>query len=166
MCDQGDPHYLCPPSPLPEWHASQPLPLMYWVFCLLWDPSPPTIGCKVDGSLSGHLVCCAEILFLGYGCPVSCKSKGRGNASMSLKHPSWFAKTFDFTSMFERDCGLVAKLCLILHDPMDCSPPGSSVHGIFSMQEYWNRLPSPPMKEIWSTVFFYDVYNVFICYQY
>ena len=24
----------------------------------------------------------------------------------------------------------VAQSCLILHDPMDCSPPGSSVHGI------------------------------------
>ena len=27
-------------------------------------------------------------------------------------------------------CCLVAKLCLTLCDPMDCSPPGSSVHGI------------------------------------
>ena len=27
-------------------------------------------------------------------------------------------------------CCLVAKLCLNLWDPMDCSPPGSSVHGI------------------------------------
>ena len=26
--------------------------------------------------------------------------------------------------------GLVAKLCLTLCDPMDCSPPGSSVRGI------------------------------------
>ena len=26
---------------------------------------------------------------------------------------------------------LVAKLCLTLSDPVDCSPPGSSVHGIF-----------------------------------
>ena len=26
---------------------------------------------------------------------------------------------------------LVAQSCLILCDPMDCSPPGSSVHGIF-----------------------------------
>ena len=26
---------------------------------------------------------------------------------------------------------LVAQLCLTLCDPMDCSPPGSSVHGIF-----------------------------------
>ena len=24
----------------------------------------------------------------------------------------------------------VAQLCTTLHDPMDCSPPGSSVHGI------------------------------------
>ena len=24
-----------------------------------------------------------------------------------------------------------AQLCLTLHNPMDCSPPGSSVHGIF-----------------------------------
>ena len=27
-------------------------------------------------------------------------------------------------------------------NPMDCSPPGSSVHGI-SRQEYWSRLPCP-----------------------
>ena len=27
--------------------------------------------------------------------------------------------------------GLVAKLCLTRVDPMDCSPPGSSVHGVF-----------------------------------
>ena len=25
---------------------------------------------------------------------------------------------------------LVAQLCLTLGDPMDCTPPGSSVHGI------------------------------------
>ena len=28
---------------------------------------------------------------------------------------------------------LVAQLCLILCDPMDCSSPGSSVHGIFQV---------------------------------
>ena len=27
-------------------------------------------------------------------------------------------------------CCLIAKSCLTLCDPMDCSPPGSSVHGI------------------------------------
>ena len=28
----------------------------------------------------------------------------------------------------------VAQLCLTLSDPMDCSPPGSSVHGIFQAE--------------------------------
>ena len=36
----------------------------------------------------------------------------------------------------------VAQLCPTLFDPMDCSPPGSSVHGI-SRQEYWSGLPFP-----------------------
>ena len=39
-------------------------------------------------------------------------------------------------------CCLVAKLCLTLCDPMNCSVPGSSVHGI-SQQEYWGGLPFP-----------------------
>ena len=30
--------------------------------------------------------------------------------------------------------GFVAKLCLTLCDPMDCSPPDSSVHGIFRVR--------------------------------
>ena len=34
----------------------------------------------------------------------------------------------------------VAQSCLTLCDPMDCSPPGSSVYGIFQ-QQYWSGLP-------------------------
>ena len=37
---------------------------------------------------------------------------------------------------------LVAQWCSTLCDPVDCSPPGSSVHGI-SRQEYWSGLPFP-----------------------
>ena len=38
----------------------------------------------------------------------------------------------------------VTQSCPTLSDPMDCSLPGSSVHG-FSKQEYWSgvSLPSP-----------------------
>ena len=36
----------------------------------------------------------------------------------------------------------VAQSCLTLSDPMDCSPPGSSIHG-FSRQEYWRGVPLP-----------------------
>ena len=35
---------------------------------------------------------------------------------------------------------LVAQLRTALCDPLDCSPPGSSVHGILK-QEYWRGLP-------------------------
>ena len=38
----------------------------------------------------------------------------------------------------------VAQSCLTLSDPMDCSLPGSSVHGIFQARVLeWIALPSP-----------------------
>ena len=37
--------------------------------------------------------------------------------------------------------------CLTLGDPIDGSPPGSSIHGIFQ-EEYWSGVPLPsPMQE-------------------
>jgi len=37
----------------------------------------------------------------------------------------------------------VAQSCLTLSDPMDCSLPGSSVHGIFQARVLeWGALPS------------------------
>ena len=36
----------------------------------------------------------------------------------------------------------VAQSCPTLRNPMDCSLPGSSVHG-FSRQEYWSGVPLP-----------------------
>ena len=38
----------------------------------------------------------------------------------------------------------VAQSCPTLHDPMDCSPPGSPIHGIFQAGELeWGAMPSP-----------------------
>ena len=42
----------------------------------------------------------------------------------------------------------VAQLYSTLCNPMDCSPPGSSVHGDFSRQEYWSGLPCPPPGDL------------------
>ena len=39
----------------------------------------------------------------------------------------------------------VAQSCPTLSDPMDCSLPGSSVHGIF--QEYWSGVPFPSLAK-------------------
>ena len=40
----------------------------------------------------------------------------------------------------------VTESCPTLSDPMDCSVPGSSVHG-FSRQEYWSGMPLPSPKD-------------------
>ena len=50
---------------------------------------------------------------------------------------------------------LVAQLCLTLCDPMDCSPPGSSVHGIFQARilewvaSSFSRASSQPKDKTW-----------------
>ena len=45
---------------------------------------------------------------------------------------------------------IVGQLCLTLCDPLECSPPGSSVHGYSPMrsQEYWSGLPCPPPGDL------------------
>ena len=45
----------------------------------------------------------------------------------------------------------VAQLCLTLSDPMDWSPPGSSIHGIFRARVLeWGAVtfPVPPLREL------------------
>ena len=51
-------------------------------------------------------------------------------------------------------CGLIAKSCLTLWDPMDYILPGSSIHGT-PRQEYWSGLPftSPKKKKIYMITF-------------
>ena len=42
---------------------------------------------------------------------------------------------------------LVTQSCPTLCDPLDCSPPGSSVHGIFQ-QKCWSGLPFPALGDL------------------
>ena len=44
-------------------------------------------------------------------------------------------------------CAKLLQLCPTVCDPMDCSPPGSSVHGVLR-QEYWSGLPCPPSGDL------------------
>ena len=44
-------------------------------------------------------------------------------------------------------CCVWAQSCPALCDPMDCSPPGPSVHE-FSRQEYWSGLPFPSPRDL------------------
>ena len=52
-------------------------------------------------------------------------------------------------NLHARACS-VAQLCLTLCYPMDCKPPGSSVHRIFR-QEHWSGLPFPPSGDLPNT---------------
>ena len=70
-----------------------------------------------------------------------------------------FAKIFILVALFSSDlsfhycffysfawanvCAQLLQSCPTLCDPVDCSLPGSSVHG-FSRKEYWSGLPCPP----------------------
>ena len=44
-------------------------------------------------------------------------------------------------------CAQLLQPCLTLCDPMDCSPPVSSVHGIFFRQECWSGVLFPPLRD-------------------
>ena len=44
-------------------------------------------------------------------------------------------------------CAKLLQSCLILCDPMDCSPPGFLSMG-FSKQEYWSGLPFPTAGDL------------------
>ena len=51
----------------------------------------------------------------------------------------------------------VAQSCLTLSDPMDCSLPGSSVHGIFQARVLeWGAIAFSTYPEISQCSFFYD----------
>ena len=49
--------------------------------------------------------------------------------------------------MKEKSESEVAQSCPTLSDPMDCSPPGSCIHGIFQAK-YWSGVPLPSPEEI------------------
>ena len=63
--------------------------------------------------------------------------------SKPLRNHRWVSKLQSYFAVLEV-CVHAKSLqsCLTLCDPIDCSLPGSSVHG-FSRQEYWSGLPGP-----------------------
>ena len=74
--------------------------------------SSPITSWHVDGETMETVI---DFIFLGS------KITADGDAAMKLK---------DACSLEGRKEVLVAQLCPTLCDHMDCSPPGSSVHGI------------------------------------
>ena len=84
-------------------------------------------------------ITCVTVKLLNNGPYVAEKNNGWEPCNLSFNSQSYLA-----CSLF--CCCLLAKSCVILCDPMNCSPPGSSVHGIlpgkkisFSRGSSWPR---------------------------
>ena len=68
--------------------------------------------------------------------------------------PWWLHETIPIINLYLSICVCVC-VCVCPHvqllwlfcDPMDCSSPGSSVHGSLQ-QEYWSGLPCPPPGDL------------------
>ena len=65
------------------------------------------------------------------------QEKGKGDGASTLSF-------ITYSSLYVCVCVLVAQSCLTLCDPMHCSPPGSSVHGILQARILeWVAIPFP-----------------------
>ena len=61
---------------------------------------------------------------------------------LSIEQPHSFTQIYAFV------LGMLSQFSHVrLCDPVDCSPPGSSVHGIFQ-EEYWSGLPWAPPEDL------------------
>ena len=55
----------------------------------------------------------------------------------------------------------VVQLCLTLRDPMDCSPPGSSIHGIFQARVLdWGAIAFSMFKIILKLLLCFEYYKI------
>ena len=123
-----------------------------WV-CGTWDlvpwpgiiPRPPELGAW---SLN-HLTTREVLKTFRYFTEWTAKYKILRNNTLALLETSqltqatfWHNNSFSIIKWSE-----VAQLCPTLRDPMDCSPPGSSVTE-FLRQDHWNSLPFPPPGDL------------------
>ena len=151
---------------------SQVLPGRLGEACLWSDPPTPTVGRTEAGhtykstwvdldlsGVSGHCQPPRGLEQLGkvpppnWKLPPQCGELGQDMPTSPWKRP-YQNQTFELPLRSadlagearwgspKRCCCLVAKLRPTLRDPMDCSPPGSSVHGILQAR-YWSGLPRP-----------------------
>ena len=129
----------------------QKMPL---VECLIWiDSVQAAIICSRKMAISQFYQQVQKIMHV---CPFSQKAKVNFGGTHSHLHNAFIfffnikiypvCLVFVVSVIFLNLCVMRAKLlqlCPTLRDPMDQSPPGSSVHGILQ-HKYWSELPCPP----------------------
>ena len=119
------------------WQAQFPSELQWGPLVGLWDFSPPVLI---------HMLSCCLVTSV-----VSDSVRPHRRQPTRLPHP-WDSpgKNIGVGCHFPLQCmkvkseSEVAQSCPTLSDPMDCNPPGSSIHGIFQARVLeWVPLPSP-----------------------
>ena len=87
----------------------------------LWKRSGSEVNSKASDSSSGPF--CTDTVIDSLGASRAC--------AWSLQSvAAWHTRSADTHEWFVNLTSLCAQLCLTLGDLLDCSPPGSSVHGI------------------------------------
>ena len=122
------------------WHFPGPLPLFSAAFHTF--PSIYFLACVIQPLL---LILNIWLPALPQT-PLKCLPPPR-----AAEEPSSIFCLFCYPPTFANSLPLVCsvdQLCPTLCEPMDCSQPGSSVHGIFFRQECWNGLPFPPPGDL------------------
>ena len=93
------------------------------------------MGCSPPGSsVHGEIVCSAAAAKLLQSCPTLCDSRDgspRGSPWDSPGKNTGVGCHFLLQCMKAKSESEVAQSCRTPSDPMDCSLPGSSIHGIF-----------------------------------
>ena len=69
---------------------------------------------------------------------------------------------FSYITITNYVCAQSLQSCPTLCDPMGCSPPGASVHGILQ-EEYWSGLPCPPPPTVQVYKLYHTVINLSTC---
>ena len=110
--------------------VSLPSPRRLWVI--------RELSLQMTGSLRSLNISCGQMIGDPWAC-LAWNPRSRGHVELcgvfevnGRLHFSWILETQWNLCV----CALVGQSCPTLCNPMNCSPPGSSVHGI-SRQEYW-----------------------------
>ena len=81
--------------------------------------------------ISVHTKICLQMFITAVFTNVKIWKQTRGHSTGEIKNKLWCT------------CAKLLQSCLTLCDPMDCSPPGSSVHGILQARTLeWVAMPS------------------------
>ena len=113
---------------------------MYPTLCDPLDCSPP--GSSIHGILQTRTIKWVAISYSNTGFPGGSEVKASASNVGDLGSIPGLGRSPGEGNVYYM-CVLVTQLCPTLSDPMDCSPPGYSVYGIFQARTLeWVAMPS------------------------